>query len=783
MLRNRAVFLIILALITAFMGWEASKIELSYELVRPLPTTDKAMIDYTNFKKTFGEDGNIFVIGFEDKNFYQLQKFNDWYTLGEDIKKIDGIKDVLSIAKLYNIVRNDSLKRFDFQPIVTRKPSTQQEVDSIRNVIGSLPFYEGLAFNSKTGATLMTITFDNKKLNSKGRINTVDNIKSKVDLFGQKYHLKMHYSGMPYIRTVYMRLVSSELILFIFLAMAVTAIILFFFFKSLRVTIYSMVVVAIGVIWTLGTIQLFGYKITILTGLIAPLIVIIGLPNCIFLTNKYQEELLKHGNKMKALSVMVSKVGLSNFLANITTAIGFGVFYFTRSKMLMEFGVIAALNVMTTYAIAMVFITIILSYLPVPSLRRTRHLSGPRVNKIVDTIDYLVHHQRKAIYLTVVVITLISIFGMYRIKLIGYVVDDLPKNNPVYTDLRFFEHNFNGVLPFEIMVDTKEKNGLLKNDAATLYKIKSLQKVIAKHPEFSKPLSISEALCFAYQSYRGGNSKYYHLPALMELKKLSDYGGTMTGKENKFKSFVDSSRQITRISYQMADVGSERMKVLLHQIQPKVDSIFSPKDYNVSLTGHSLVFLKGNDYLYTHLIISLFIAIILIFLIGLVLFRSISIIIFSHIPTLVPLVITAGIMGFFGIMFKPTTILIFSVAFGIASDGTIYILTEYRNQLRKAGNGDRSKCVSNTVREVALSMVYIAVVLFCGFFIFVASSFGGTKALGILISITLMISAISNLLVLPAILLSLEKRLNTRQFIRQPMLQMLEEPEESDEKK
>ncbi len=778
-LRNRVVLIIILALITAFMGYEASKIELSYELVRPLPKSDQALIDYENFKKTFGEDGNVFVIGFKDKNFFTLEKFNDWYRLGDEIKKIDGIKDVLSVAKLYNIVRNDSLKRFDFKPIVPRLPRTQQEVDSIHRLISTLPFYEGLAINSKTGATLMTVTFDNKKLNSKGRINTVDAIKAKVDLFGQKHHLQMHYSGMPYIRTVFMRLVSSELILFLILAIVVTAVILLLFFKSFRVMAYSMVVVIIGVIWTLGTIQLFGYRINLLTGLIAPLIVIIGLPNCIFLTNKYQEELLAHGNKMKAISRMVSKVGQSNFLANLTTAAGFGVFYFTKSKMLMEFGVVAALNVMTTYTIALIFITIILSYLPKPTLKHTRHLTGPRINKVINTIDFLVHHRRKAIYITFVIITLISIVGMNRIRLIGYVVDDLPKNNPIYDDLHFFEHNFHGVLPFEILVDTKTKNGLLKNDAVTLYKIKSLQKEIDKHPEFSKPLSIVEALRFGYQSYRGGDPKYYNLPSLMELKKLSDYAGTITGKENKFKSFLDSSRQVTRISYQMADVGSERMKKIIKQVQPKVDSIFGNKDYKVSLTGYSLVYLKGNDYLYYHLFVSLIIAIIIICLIELVLFRSVTIILLSKIPCLVPLVITAGIMGFFGIMFKPTTILIFSVAFGIASDGTIYILTEYRNQLRKSI--DNSKCVSNTVKEVGLSMIYIAVILFCGFAIFAASSFGGTQALGILISITLLVSMVSNLLVLPSILLSLEKHLDTRQFIRHPMLPMLEQTDEDDE--
>lgn len=779
-LRNRVALLVSLALITLFMGYQATKIELSYNIVRPLPTTDPTLIVYDNFKKTFGEDGNIMVIGFQSHDYYKLKIFNDWYDLGNQIKSTEGIKDVLSVTRLYNIIKNDSLKRFDFTPIVLRKPKIQKDVDSIKNVIQSLPFYEGLAFNSKTGTTLMTITFDNKKLNSEGRIKTVEDIKAKADAFGARNHLQMHYSGMPYIRTVYMKKVSTELVLFLWLAAGVTALILLIFFRSVRVVIYSMIVVGIGVVWTMGTLHLFGYQITVLTGLIAPLIVIIGLPNCIFLTNKYQEELRKHGNKIKAISRMVSKVGLSNFLANITTAIGFGVFYFTHSKLLMEFGIVSAINVMTTYAIALVFITIVLSYLPEPSLKRTSHLSGKRINKVIELIDYLVHNHRRIIYASVAIVTIIAIVGMYKICLVGYVVDDLPKKDPVYSDLHFFEKNFHGVLPFEISIDASKSGGVLGNNASTLYKIKRLQREFSKHKEFSKPLSIVEALRFGYQGYRDGDPKYFQLPALGELNKLSEYAGTVTGKENKFKSFLDSSRQITRISYQMADVGSVRMKALIDSIQPKIDSIFPAKDYKVSLTGYSPVFLKGNDYLYWHLFVSLFIAIILIFLIGLVLFRSFSIIILSKIPCLVPLVITAGIMGFFGINFKPTTILVFSVAFGIASDGTIYILTEYRNQLKKRKRFDFSKAVSNTVREVGVSMVYTNVVLFFGFAIFAASSFGGTVALGILISITLLVSMVTNLLVLPSILLSLEKHLNTKAFMKEPMLAIFEEGEEEE---
>jgi predicted RND superfamily exporter protein len=775
-IRNRIAILIVLSSVTVFMTWQASQIELSYTFVKPLPGDDPAMIDYNAFKKMFGEDGNIMVIGLQDSNLFKLSTFNGLFNLSHDIKNISGIKEVLSVANIYNISKDDDLKKFEYKQLIKNQPTSQSQLDSLKTLIYSLPFYEGLIYNKETNATLIAITFDDKKLNSKDRLEIVENIKDLAHEFSVKHNVTLHFSGLPYIRTTFMKVVSYEMKLFLILAIAVTALILFLFFRSFRVVGYSLIVITIGLIWSVGTIHLFGFQITILSSMIPPLITVIGLPNCIFFTNKYQEELRRHGNKMRALSMMVRKVGLSNFLANITTAVGFGVFYFTNSALLVEFGIVAAINVIASYFVALTFLTIILSYLPAPSLKKKNHLSGKRINYIIDKVNYLIHNKRKTIYIIISVITIVGGFGMFYIQKIGYVVDDLPKNDPIYTDLRFFEKNFNGVLPFEILIDTKKEKGVFADNAKTLYKIRRLQKVVNEHPEFSKPLSIVEAVRFGYQTYKGGDPKFYQLASPIELNNMKSYLSNVTGNEGKFKSFLDSTNRFTRVSFQMADVGSVRIKEIMDDLRPKVDSIFNPKDYNVSFTGQSAVFLKGNDYLFHHLFISLLIAIGLILLIGMVLFRSVLIIVLSKIPCLIPLVVTAGIMGYFNIPFKPSTILIFSIAFGLASDGTIYILTEYRQQLN---SGAGANSIHNTVKEVGLSMIYTNIILFFGFAIFIVSSFGGTVAMGTLISITLLSALVTNLVLLPSILLTLEKRINTKNMLKDGL--DLDTPEEGEE--
>ncbi len=815
-LRNRVTIIIVMSLISAFMIYEAkSHLSLSYKYARVLPKDDSLNIDYEAFKARYGEDGNVLIFGFQDSTMFQLKKFQDWCNLGDTIKKIEGIQEVMSTGRLYNVVPNDSLEKFEYPQIVKHLPTTQEEADSIKKIIFNLPAYEGLIINKKDHVTVMAVTFTQKELNTKNRLGIVASIKEKALAFGKANHVEMHFSGMPYIRTEYMRMIGGEGVLFLLLSIFVTAVILFIFFRYFNAVFFSLIVVLVGLAWSLGTIALFDYKITILTSLIPSLIVIIGIPNCIFLINKYQEELLKHGNKTKALSRMVQKVGLSNFLANLTTAIGFGVFYFTNSSMLVEFGVVAAINVMTTYFIALILTPIIFSYLPEPKPKQMKHLEGKRINKLMDSINTLVHNRRRTIYFTVAIVTLISVLGFLKIKVNGYVVDDLPKDSPIYTDLKFFEKHFNGILPFEIALEVKPqltkavrdslaKKGIVPNpkdyagdtlgpknifdqEGDVLDRINALQNVIAARPEFSKPVSIVEAVKFSNQALKGGKKVAYRLPNnLSDKSQIANYFKPKPGQkadkqqQKKLSAFLDSTYRYTRISIQMADVGSDSAKRVFAKITPAVDSLFPRKYFNVDLTGNSRMFLRSFDYMLHHLFVSLLIAIGLILILGMVLFRSVWIIVLSKLPCLIPLVITAGIMGFLGIPFKSSTILIFSIAFGIASDGTIYILTEYRHQLRKLSPSNYSKAVSNAIHETGVSMVYTNTILFFGFAIFVLSSFGGTVALGILLSITLIVSLATNLILLPCILLSLEKRTATKAFMKEPLIEIYDEEEDID---
>jgi predicted RND superfamily exporter protein len=354
---------------------------------------------------------------------------------------------------------------------------------------------------------------------------------------------------------------------------------------------------------------------------------------------------------------------------------------------------------------------------------------------------------------------------MSTINVNGYVVDDLPKTSSIITDMRFFEKNFDGVLPLEVSIDTKRKNGLMI--LSVIRKMDKMENLISSYPEFSRSISLTNALKFSTQAFYGGDKRYYRLPNELEAGFILKYAGNSGKESNIWHTYVDSTRRIARVTFEMFDVGSKKMNVILAGLQPRIDSIFNPQKFHVELTGSSIIFVKGTNYLVKNLYETLAYAIFLIAMVMWILFRGIKMIAISLLPNLIPLVITAGIMGFLGIPFKPSSILIFSIAMGISSDQTIYFLTRYRQEL-KGTNKSISEIVSDTIRETGISMIYIATVLFFGFGIFIASSFGGSVVFGILLSITLLVAMISNLTLLPAFLLTFEKRKSRSEVIAPP---------------
>ncbi|HRS53636.1 MAG TPA: efflux RND transporter permease subunit, partial [Bacteroidales bacterium] len=483
-------------------------------------------------------------------------------------------------------------------------------------------------------------------------------------------------------------------------------------------------------------------------------------------------EFKAHQNKIKALSRIIQKVGFATLLTNLTTAVGFGAFIFSKNQLMYEFGLIASINIILLYIFSLFLIPIFFSYLPPPQSRHIKHLNNLKIKWLVDKILFIVQNKRGIVFLVSFMLFLISIIGTTRLTTTGNIVDDIPIRDPLYKDLLFFEKNFKGVMPFEISIDTKKKRGVMR--LSTLKKINQLQDSLKKYPQLSSPLSIVEVVKFARQAFYNGDSSMYDLPSNNELMFMSDYIPKIDNKKKTIlNSFVDTNMQVARISVQIANIGTKEIKNIKNDIKPKIDSLFDNADYKVTVTGTSIVFLKGTEYLTENLLQSLIIAIILISILMALLFTSWRMVIVALIPNILPLLCTAGMMGYMNIAIKPSTIIIFSIALGISVDNSILFLSRYRQQLRDT-KWEIRKSILNALKETGYSMMYSSSVLFLGFAIFIFSSFGGTQSLGYLISFTLFIALCSNLLLLPSILLYFDNIATTKAF-EEPFLEIFDE--------
>lgn len=764
-LRRRALNLIVIGLLTVFMGYQALKVKMSYEYAQMLPMSDSTSIIYQDFKKQFEEDGSVLFVGIQDDKLKKLEVFNEWCNLSRDLKKIKGVGEVMSIANCLDLQKDTVAKKFKIVKLFENNPSTQAELDSILKKAYSLPFYDEMLFSKENGTNVMMVYIDKKVLNSKERENVLSDIKKPIEEFGIKNGIEMHFSGMPYIRTSISNLVQKELKIFMILALIVASIILLVFFRSLKALVFSITTVIIGVIWAVGSMVLMGFDITILSGIIPPILIIIGIENCIYLITKYHYEYAIHGNQAKSLARVVQRVGLATFLTNATTAVGFGSFMVTSNPIMVEFGIIACVSILLEFLFTLILIPTLYSLFPPPKGRHIKHLDFTWLNGVTRFIINTIQNKRNVVLIVTILLLAGAGFGITLVENKGSVVDDVPKGDKLYTDMLFFEDNMGGVLPLEVTIDTKKKKGILNLN--TLKKIDKFQTELEEIPAISKPLSVVEIVKFAKQSFFNGKPEMYSLPNDNEkafiLSYLPDMDAKGEGKKNNIlTSFIDTNYQVARISLRLKNVYTPEIKEIKDTLESKLARIFPAEKYKTIVTGSAVVFEKGSNYLVSNLYGSLALAVVVIALLIYILFSNVKMVLIAMATNMIPLIVTAGLMGFLNVDLKPSTIIIYSIALGISVDAAIQFLSRYRHQL-KVSDWNIKDSVLSALKETSSGMIFSGIVLVLGFGVFIFSRFGGTASLGYLIGFTLLVALFSNLIILPSLILYMDKLIKNKE--------------------
>jgi predicted RND superfamily exporter protein len=759
-IKQRLLLSMAIGLITLVMAYFASKVEMSYDFARTVPTDDPDMVTLNQFKEQFGEDSNIIAVGLRDSSIYQVDNFIAYGILTDDIKKIEGVNDVIALPNIKMILKDTAQTQFFLVNVFPDSINTQAELDSSLVQARAQKIYMGQIVNESNGSTMMLISVQKEVMNSSRRELLMEKLLAAGEKFEAKTQLELHYAGLPFIRTLVASQVKREMQIFLYASAFITGLIMFLFFRSFRAVIFSLIIIGIVVVWTLGTLALFGFKITLLSGLIPPVIVTLGITNAIYLLNKYHLEFAKTKNKHQAIKSVVLKMGLATFLTNLTVAIGFLTLLSTDIIILREFGIVAGINIMGLFVASLVMIPSVFSWLPPPSEKHLRHLDFKVMGGFLRSVDLMVHRHRPLIYIISMVFTVISAYGVWKLESVTYMVDDIPEESIIKQDLKFFESNFSGIMPLEIVIDfvTKKRRPIL--DVRNMKKIEEFESFLDSIPVISKPVSVLSLIKASKQAFYNNNPTRYSLPNRSEGAFILRYMKGQTDNSGLFKSFVDSTFSKMRITSQVADIGSVKMDSLVHEvIEPKLNEVFvsSERDsVKTAITGTTKIFIKGNKFLIANLQESLLLAFLLITLSMVFLFANVRMIIISLLPNLLALLITAGLMGYLNIPLKASTALIFSITFGISVDNSIRFLAKYRQEIL-SNNFFIPVAVSDSILETGKSIMYTSIALFAGFIIFAFSDFGGTVALGLLTSTTLVISMFTNLILLPALIMTFDK--------------------------
>ncbi len=777
-LRNRIGLLVTVALFTLFMASQWKHIKFTTTEANLLPASEKANLEYNSFLEKFGEEGNLIVIGIQDRLIFTPKIYDSWEKLMLQLKKNPEVDGIISLNDLKKLQKNDSLSSFELTALIdpTQTKNAAYLNEKKKELLTQMPFYDGLLFNH-SGIIRSAIYLDKKIVNTPERKDLVlHKIIPAIEAFEKETKVDLHVSGMPYIRSLNSEYIISEISLFIGAALGITSLIFFFFFRSFRTTLISMCIVIVGVMWSFGFLGLLRYEITVLTALVPTLMIVIGIPNCIFLTNKYHQECRIHGNQAKALVRVITKVGTPTLITNLTTSFGFATFIVTNNELLKEFGVVTSINIIALFFLCLFVIPVAYSYMSTPKERHLDHLERSYAVSFLNWVQKTIINKRRLVYVVVVLLLTLGTIGIFKMQISGSLIEDMPKKAAFYDDIVFFEKEFDGVMPIEILIDTKKKKGVMK--LATLKRMDELQQTIDSIPELSKPISIVNLVKYSKQAYYNNNPEYYELPSSQEQAFILSFAknSAKTNPENMMKSYVDTTGQYSRITTFIKDEGINNLDVIESKLQSKIDELFPKEKYTVSITGKAVVFQKGTKYLLDNLLQSLLLSVFITALLIAFMFRSIKMILVALLPNLLPLLMTAGIMGYFNIPLKPSTILVFGIAFGLSVDDTIRFLAEYRQALTR-NNWKIKKSVFATINESGLSMFYTSVVLFSGFSVFMLSSFGGTIALGGLVSITLLFGMLSNLVLLPSLVLTLNKKLANQQEFGEPTINILSDEE------
>tara|TARA_Y100001978_G_scaffold31961_1_gene27662 strand:+ start:3991 stop:6261 length:2271 start_codon:yes stop_codon:yes gene_type:complete len=719
--------------------FSTNKLIVDFSLEQMFPENDPERDKYDQFRSEFSREDDKFLLIYSCDDPLSRENIKKLSIIDELINKIVGIQQTTSLS---NIQENDEFL-FD-------EALDDSTWEAHKEMVLDHPLYTNLVISEdgKSGAIFVDMKDDVN--NQTLRENLFKEIDRGLEIHGRDWD--WYEAGIPVLRTRYVELVSKERSIFIPLGGLVVVLILFFVFRQVNCVVLPMTSIFITLIWVSALMAYLGITINLISYLTYILILIIGCSNCIHILMKYHECIEQEKNIKFAVRRVIKELGGALFLTSLTTAVGFFSLMMTNIRITQEFGFVLGVGVVLMFIIAIITIPIILLYLPSPPQHHIKRLISQSDSFSVDKIDASTKKFPYPILALSILFLIISFVGLKSIDYNISILDDLRPGNSLYDDIMYVDENFGGTLPLEIVISNFSSSTTNKDSLSSdnIFNLDFLTKADEFESQIEKISHIKKAI--SMNDYIKVIANFWEPERGMSLPEYDDdiYDYLDLAPSNIGTNLFNSDSTKYRITCRVGNIRSKVADSLKVKVQSIFDEVFKGGSQEVLISGSTLLALRTQGFLIRDLTTSFILAFIIIFISMVILFRSIRLSLISILPTIIPLVAAAAIMGFSGIKLRPSTAMTFSIALGIAVDDTIHFLARFRQELKKTK--DVGLAVSNSILSTGKAIIGTTLVLCMGFFTLYFSELVPNHEFGILATIILIIALISSLLLLPVLL-------------------------------
>ena len=739
--RNGKWVLFSLTAILLFLGYRAANLQFDYDFEKFFPQENEDLLFYQEFRSQFENDNDFILIAIvNDKTVLEPAFIRSVEVFSDSLRQLPHIRQLISPLdmKKLNFRSSGGIPMQDFY-MAADKEYSKEELTLLSDP--TEPIYPFLKIEQNT---IMLILKNIEMISKEKSDELAGKLKTLIDKQSFK---EVHVMGKILGQQSYIEILKSEFLKFMMISILIVVVFLWASYRAFWGIAIPLLTVLLAIVGSLGIMEISGSELNMMTTLLPVIMLVVGMSDVIHLISKYLEELRRGKEKIEALKWMVKKVGTATLLTSLTTALGFITLIGVKMKPVQSFGIYTAIGVVLAFILAVFFITAIFMIIPIPkiSLQKVDRKSWEVL--LAKLFNLLLKH-RKLVLTFYLVLSLISIYGAFQIKFDYFLMQDLNQEHPLMQESRYFQQ-FGGVRPFEMAIIPKDDR--LVTDHEVMLEIEKITKYLEDDFGVEQLLSPTYPIQYLNKSLRNNKEKYFKIPRSKKrhnylLKQLQN-----SSLASDLKLLITNDSKMARISGRIVDPGSLAMLGKHAELEQFISDEVDGQFLDYRLTGTPVIIDKGGRQISRTIIVGLFFAFALIALSMGLLFKSVKMAFLSLVPNVFPILLTAGFIGYSGIDLNMSTAIVFTIAFGIAVDDTIHFLSRYRQELQM---GRRNLfAVRRTFISTGKAITLTTIILLGGFVSLLFSDFLSTFYIGLFVSMTLLFALITDLSLLPLLLL------------------------------